>query len=359
MTSRNSKITAALVAVTMGAGGLAAGPLLAQHNQGDRRGGGSGERGPGQGVGVQPGNGFGQVPGGDTIRQPGRGQQQPVLGVVEDDEPGARQQGPDITSPRVGPGGDTFRGEGIRRGRSFRVSCDPATSGMFDPIVFPGQEPAGHVHEFFGATTINKDSTGAALVAANANRDATTCTHRRDGSAYWVPALQVADDPANPVTVEPDEMRVRYVAPRGQRVRAFPAGFTLVTGDKNATEVQPNAGWRCEFDGPRTPLEAGPPKCDPDEAIVAVVRFPNCWDGTNTSSPTQDHMAFRKGRACPTTHPVALPELVEEVFWLDDGLDHTYQLSSGSTAGIHADFMNGWDQRALTRQVRRWLNRRA
>ncbi|MFM9018653.1 MAG: DUF1996 domain-containing protein [Actinomycetota bacterium] len=365
MSSRNTKIAAALVAVTVGAGGLAAAPLFAQGGSDGPRGGGhhhgppaQGGQQPGGGFGVQPGTGFGQVPGAPAT-QPGTGsgQRGPAPGPAGDDQ-GTRQQGPDITSPRVGPGGDTFLGEGVRRGRSFRVSCDFVKSGMFDPIVFPGQDPAGHDHQFFGATTIDKDSTGASLVAANINGDATSCSRVRDGSAYWMPALQVADDPANPVSVQPDEIRVRYAAPRGQRVRTFPAGFSLVAGDKGATTLQDNAGWRCEFDRPGTPLEAAPPPCDTDEAIVGVVRFPNCWDGRNATSPTQAHMAYRVNGACPTTHPVAVPELIEEVFWPSDGQDHAYQLSSGNAAGLHADFINGWDQRALRNQVRRWLNRR-
>ncbi|MGA0068475.1 MAG: DUF1996 domain-containing protein [Miltoncostaeaceae bacterium] len=360
MTTRNTKITAAFVAVAVGAGGLAAAPLLANHGSGGPRGPGQGSPSqggqlPGGGLGIQPGSGFGQAPGGP---QPGGGQQPPALGAVQPDQPGARDRGPDVTNPRVGPGGDTFLSEGVRRGRSFRVSCGFAKAGMFDPIVFPGQEPAGHDHQFFGATTIDKDSTGASLVAANVNGDATTCNRLRDGSAYWMPALQVADDPANPVTVQPDEIRVRYAAPRGQRVRSFPAGFTIVAGDKGATTVQANAGWRCEFDRRGTPLEAAPPPCDTDEAIVGVVRFPNCWDGKNATSPTQAHMAYRVNGACPTTHPVAVPELIEEVFWPSDGEDHAYQLSSGDAAGLHADFINGWDQRALRNQLRRWLNRR-
>jgi len=328
MTSRNKKITAALVAVTVGGGGMAAAPLFAQggHRSGSHNHGSPSQGGP-------PGGGFGI-------------------------QPDAPQQEPDITNPRVGPGGDTFFGEGFRRGRNFHVWCGFVKAGVFDPIVFPGQEPAGHDHQFFGATTINKDSTGASLVAANINGNATTCARLRDGSAYWMPSLQVADDPANPVTVQPDEIRVRYHAPRGQRVRSFPAGFTIVAGDKGATTLQANAGWRCEFDRPGTPLEESPPPCDTDEAIVGVVRFPNCWDGVNPTSPTQAHMAYRVNGACPTTHRVAVPELIEEVFWPSDGQDHAYRLSSGNAAGLHADFINGWDQRALRNQVRRWLNRR-
>ena len=361
MPSRKTRAAAAIVALTAAGAALSATPALA-------RGGGNADRGR-DGVGQQR-------PGADRERpRAPRAPEAPTPSVginlpadppasprtrrTGTPRPGAALQ-PDAGSstPRVGAGGDKWLPRGVRRGRSFRVMCDLSTSGTFDPIVFPGQDEVGHLHQFFGATTINPASTPASLVEANAARDATTCSRSRDGSAYWVPALQIADDPANPVIVEPDEIRVRYVAPRGQRVRPFPAGFTAIAGDKDATELQANAGWRCEYDRPRTPLRATPPQCEADEAIVGVVRFPNCWDGTNLTSATQDHIAFRKGRVCPGTHPRALPEMVQEVFWMGDGAPHAYQLSSGSTAGLHADFMNGWDQRALNRQVRRWLNRR-
>ncbi len=364
MSSRPTKLTAALIAVTAGAGALAAAPLLAQDDgaRGGRDGHHHGQPGPRAPQFGQPGGQPGSQPG----AQPGAA---PVMGVVVPDQPGQqgpRTQGPrtqglpggvDDTSPRVA-GADPWMPEGVRRGRSFRVSCDYVKSGMFDPIVFPGQEPAGHDHQFFGATTITKDSTPATLVAANLNRDATSCRRAADGSAYWMPALQLADDPAKPVAIEPDEIRVRYSAARRSRVRPFPVGFTLVAGDKSATAVQANAGWRCEYDAPGTPLQAAPPQCDADEDIVGVVRFPDCWDGVNATSTTQAHMAYRVAGACPADHPVAVPEITEEVFWPSDGQAHSYSLSSGNTAGLHADFMNGWDQRALRNQVRRWLNRR-
>lgn len=252
---------------------------------------------------------------------------------------------------------DTWLPRGTVRRRSFYVSCDQSTFGAFDPILFPGQDPAGHEHEFFGALTIDASSTPASLVEDNMDRDSTTCTQSRDGSAYWMPSLTIVDDPANPEVWEPEEIRVRYSAPLRQRVRAFPAGFTIVAGDKTATALQANAGWRCEFDRPGTPLEDAPPACEPDEAIVGVVRFPNCWDGVDLTHPTQAHMAYRKGSRCPVTHPVALPEMTQEVFWATDGDDHNFALSSGNTAGLHADFMNGWNQRTLRNQVRRWMPR--
>ena len=354
MPSPSTRFTAVLIAATAGAGALIASPALARG--GDHRP----DRGPNRPVASPLPPPSAPLPGVGVIAPDGPGIHQGDRRARP--APGSRQAGPlapgdDNASPRVG-GADRWLSPGVRRGRSFRVSCDFVKAGMFDPIVAPGVEPAGHDHQFFGALTISKDSTPADLVAANATRESTSCAQTRDGSAYWMPALQVVDDPDNPVAIEPDEIRVRYAAPRGQRVRPFPAGFTLIAGDKSATELQANAGWRCEFDAPRTPLEAAPPGCDPDEAIVGVVRFPNCWDGKDLTSPTQDHMAYRSGRTCPSTHPVALPEMVQEVFWVDDGQDHAYALASGNTAGLHADFMNGWNQRALRNQVRRWLNRR-
>jgi hypothetical protein len=65
------------------------------------------------------------------------------------------------------------------------------------------------------------------------------------------------------------------------------------------------------------------------------------------------------GAACPADHAIALPELRMETYWPSAGAGHTYTLGGMgmNTAGIHADFMNGWKQSTLRREVRRW-NRR-
>ncbi len=364
MSPSSKTLAAVLVAATAGAGVFGASSALARPGDNDQRrpGGAPSQQQPRP---AQPG-----------AAQPGAtqpGQQAPVIGVISPDQPGAtrpgtRAQGPALqpgdgnASPRVGAGGDNWQPQGSRRGRSFRVNCEYVKSAVINPILFPGQNPAGHDHQFFGGLTVNESTTPASLVAANAERDSTSCRQTRDGSVYWQDSLIVTDDPANPVTLLPDEIRVRYSAPRGQRVRAFPAGFTMIAGDRTATALQANAGWRCEYDAPGTALQASPPLCEQDEAIVGVVRFPNCWDGTTLTSATlpQPHVAFRTGSTCPTTHPVALPELVEEVFWASDGQEHTYKISGAdTTTGIHGAFINGWDQTALRNQVRRWLNRRA
>ena len=335
MSSRSTRITAALIAVTAGAGALVAAPLMAD-------GGGP----------AAPHTDHHQQPVSNPLAQAAQANRGPAVGV------GATLQPPNDSGARGAQGPEDSRGQrgaadtrdDRGRGRGFRVTSDFVKSGMFDPIVFPGTEMAGHNHQFFGNTSIAFDSTTASLVAANATRTSTSCDRAADGAAYWVPALQ-----ADGTDLTPDEATISYRAPRGvRRVRAVPAGLTMIAGDKTATTQQAHAGYRCEFDAPGTALQASPPTCSSDEDIVGVVRFPNCWDGKNLSSSDQSHVIYAvAGARCPTDHPVAVSELRMETYWPSDGQAHTFTLSSGNTAGLHADFMNGWDQAALNRLVRR------
>lgn len=346
MSSRSPRMTAALIAVTAGASALVAAPLMAD---------GGGTAAPRSDRHQQP---VGNPLAPQVQRSPSQGANVGVGATLRPpDDPGARgAQGPQ--GPTGAPGAadtrDTRDDRGYGRGRQFRVTCEFVKSGMFDPIVFPGTEMAGHNHQFFGNTSINPNSTTASLVAANVTGTATSCDRTADGAAYWVPALE-----ADGVEITPDEATISYRAPRGvRRVRTIPAGLTMIAGDKTATTKQAQAGYRCEFDPPGTALQASPPTCSADEDIIGVVTFPNCWDGKNLSSSDQSHVIYAvAGARCPTDHPVTVPELRMETYWPSDGQAHTFTLSSGSTAGLHADFMNGWDQATLNRLVRRWARR--
>lgn len=53
-----------------------------------------------------------------------------------------------------------------------------------DPIVFPRQPGASHLHDFFGNQTTNANSTLGTMTAGQ-----TVCTTRADTAAYWVPVL--------------------------------------------------------------------------------------------------------------------------------------------------------------------------
>ncbi len=278
---------------------------------------------------------------------PGAGGERPER---PDDAPGRGEDRPiapapaPAPAPAMAPPTDTgdFRGG---RGRSAIVTrCDFAVSGVFDPIVFPGLSDTGHLHDFFGALSIAPDSTPSSLRAANADRDDTTCSRGDDGSAYWVPGLM-----ADGETVLPDTVRAKYRPARSRtgRTATFPDDFQVVRGDKAATAAQRGIGYRCGEDD--MPLAADVPTC-PDGELVAVVRFASCWDGANAFLPGSAHVAMplRRG-ACPATHPVSIPELTLEVRYPTDGLPHVWSLHSGSTAGYHADFMNGWESASIVR----------
>ncbi len=281
---------------------------------------------------------------GSRVERPQRGQGAGAQGAGS----GFRGEG----RPQRGQGagfqgaGSGFRGEGpLRgRGRGLNTSCTVSTIGMFDPIVFPGQSGVGHMHVFFGNTTIDPDSTPASLRAANADGTATTCRNRRDGSAYWVPQLL-----ADGVAVDPVSVVARYRPARGAERATFPLDFQVIAGSSRATEQQPGIGFRCLERGASRRLSVTPPTCSDGAMLAGVVRFETCWDGTNASSSDQSHVAGRVAGECPATHPISIPSLELTVRYPADGLDHDWTLASGSTVGYHADFVNGWDPRSLRR----------
>ncbi len=82
------------------------------------------------------------------------------------------------------PGHDGDQGGNRQGGGGFTVQCDFSHSASVDPIVMPGHAAMSHLHEFFGNTTTNENSTGASLLAGS-----TTCSDSNNLSAYWVPAL--------------------------------------------------------------------------------------------------------------------------------------------------------------------------
>ena len=285
----------------------------------------------------------------------GDDRQRPTGGLGAQDRPDRGPLGADgsrVERPQRGQGagvqgaGSGFRGEGpLRgRGRGLNTSCTVSTIGMFDPIVFPGQSGVGHMHVFFGNTTIDPDSTPASLRAANADRTATTCRNRRDGSAYWVPQLL-----ADGVAVDPVSVVARYRPARGAERATFPLDFQVIAGSSRATEQQPGIGFHCLERGASRRLSVTPPTCSDGAMLAGVVRFETCWDGTNASSSDQSHVAGRVAGECPATHPISIPSLELTVSYPADGLDHDWTLASGSTVGYHADFVNGWDTRSLRR----------
>jgi Domain of unknown function (DUF1996) len=248
-------------------------------------------------------------------------------------------------------GSQRDRGNFVVPGRNyFAVLCNFSHRNDDDPIVFPGMAGLSHNHTFFGNRTTSASSTPESLRAARS----TTCSTRYDTAAYWVPTLRVSGQ-----AVEPRGATVYYIRRTRGRVRAFPFGLKMIAGDATARSAQSLdvTSWNCARS--RQEPSSAVPTCESGRlrSLLLVVNFPNCWDGTRLDSANHKlHMAYSTNASCPTTHPVAVPALRLVIRYPVTG-GQTTDLSSVGQFSAHADFVNAWNQRVLTRLVARYLNR--
>lgn len=248
-------------------------------------------------------------------------------------------------------GADPVPGLGPQGRRpQFKVECPYSHSANDDPIVYPGEPGASHLHDFFGSEIVDADTVPADLLGSP-----TTCQQQLDTASYWAPAL--LDHGAK---VEPVDLIAYYrpsVGTDPSTLVPYPHGLVMIAGDGTATEPQPLsvAAWHC---GSSPELSSEPPTCPRTAPLAVRIAFPSCWDGVNLDSEDhKQHLAYAVGGTCPPQHPVAVPELVVEVRYPIHGDGHDLVLASGQTITAHADFMNGWDQDKLEREVRTCLSR--
>ena len=229
-------------------------------------------------------------------------------------------------------------------GNGFTVTCDFSHSARVDPIVAPGTGMMSHLHEFFGNTTTNENSTGESLLSGG-----TTCNDQNDLSAYWFPALYQDD-----VLVEPTSLRARY-ARLGGNVTAFPQGFMAVTGRTDST-----ARWGCSAGGQTTfsSTLSEVPTCEGGARLVAEVKFGDCWDGTSLDSA--DHVSHLVASSsvdggrpeCPSTHPVRVPEVTLQARYPAAATGGAgVSLASGGPTTLHADMFEAWVGTSLENRI--------
>ncbi len=279
---------------------------------------------------------------------------------------------------------------------AFRFLCGAGQLLKDDPLVYPGQPGAAHLHQFFGNTGANAHSTYTSLRTSGG----TTCGDSASPvqrSSYWVPAM--LDGIGN--AVKPDYMLTYYKAlPASDPACGFPDAFPDPDGVTRGTKVgictpMPNGlrfifgyDMRTMTGGPTdvnsqdywafafecTDKGSGPLAASRHRTIAAVVAMgcplengylrvaatiPQCWDGKNLDSPDhRSHMAYattggiaRVGRSCPTTHPYRIPEIAVSAFFKIDAafLAGNWRLSSdemhpGTVPGttMHMDYWEAW-----------------
>jgi Domain of unknown function (DUF1996) len=270
--------------------------------------------------------------------------------------------------------------------RGWEVFCGYSHSLPDDPIVFPKQPGASHLHDFIGNKTVNAGSTYATMTAG-----ATTCALAKDTAGYWTPALyrhgvrvRPNDDPPPNGTWRNYHSRqqVYYVSLVPGRVHTIPKNLRIVAGNGHATSAAQNPllgreiYWGCADNVPDVKAKA-PINCA--TGIISLhVGFPQCWDGLNTDTikngrPTVNpytnapyrndhfsHMAYPVSKGgdymCPANHPVAIPRVIMRWEYPIGTLSSGIRLSSGATYTVHGDFWNTWNQRKLNNLVTNCIN---
>jgi Domain of unknown function (DUF1996) len=225
-------------------------------------------------------------------------------------------------------------------GPYYAIGCSFSHRNNDDPVVFPGQPGKSHSHTYIGNRSVNAATTPALLLGGRS-----TCESEFDSSAYWMPTLFVGEDDITPLT-----SIVYYVNRSRERIAAPPKGLMMIAGNADAKSRQPKGivSWSCGAVGGK-PRFHTIPACSEEQMLQLQATFPNCWDGRRLDSPDhKQHMRYASRGLCPSSHPVALPQLILIVLYPPVPLGS--QVASGRFAA-HADFMNGWDQVELERLV--------
>ncbi len=237
----------------------------------------------------------------------------------------------------------------------FRVACQYSHFAEDDPIVYPGQPGAAHLHMFFGNTGIHAGSTTDSIV----NSGGGTCNgFELNRSGYWTPAL--LDGRGN--TVVPDTIIVYYKTKWPNIVQRMPQGLKMVSGNASheAFTASQDLNWSCGDNGFAYNKTNRIPDCGGD-TINASIAFPQCWDGVNLDA--DDHRSHMRlvsiSSPCPSSHPVRLPQISVLLYYPGQGSVDGWYLSSDRHGGhsalpgtnLHADWWGGWHDNTMDRWI--------
>ncbi|KAL1868426.1 hypothetical protein VTK73DRAFT_3692 [Phialemonium thermophilum] len=273
----------------------------------------------------------------------------------------------------------------------LRFACSQLTVDRVDPIVNPGMLFTPHLHQIVGGNSFNITMDPETHDLAGQST-CTSCTFKEDKSNYWTAVMffqhkngsfhrvpQVGNGGPQGQLINDGGLDVYYI-PSG-RTTAFKKGFRMIAG--NAANTDPskvskgNICHRCWTSTNDNNFVGGAPCSGSDtveipanpscKMIRQTIIFPTCWDGKNLDSPDhQSHVAYSGvgatgGGACPSSHPVKLPQVMYELMWnvstFSDksqwpttGNPFVYSMNIGGAAA-HGDYVFGWEGNTLQKAM--------
>ncbi len=277
----------------------------------------------------------------------------------------------EVGHPNFDPTGGSGFGQRARLDDGeFRTWCTLSHFSKDDPVIFPNQPGAAHLHMFYGNTGTNAYSNGNTIL----NSGGSSCSgFEANRSSYWFPAML---DTNHKVRV-PNLMDVYYKAetidPPAGGYSAVPGGLKMLADNPKATTPFPvtfNDGWGCAdmFQSPTDPI-IPVREGSTGRKLFLKLTFPRCWDGQPidmTSSAFVEHVHYSPTYRTfgPCTEPgysKVLPEIETLMQWElapnenTDGWFLTSDITNMSTMAHkpggttrHADYIAGWNPTVIS-----------
>lgn len=261
-------------------------------------------------------------------------------------------------------------------GGQFRIACEFSHFAYDDPLVFPFQPGAAHLHMFFGNTHVNANSTYDTLL----NSGSSTCNGQElNRTAYWVPAM--FDGEGN---VRVPERIVLYYKGEGfsnGKSVPYPPEAAFIATENINTIGNDNGGSLGKFsfvcsdqwsvtggyaDGNTMPdcdgdgfLDLYGVEDNPHVVLEVNIKFPQCWNGEDPSDWANNFALAAVGgwygSFCTGGYDVNLPNLEYFVnyrvelgettkdWYLSSDIDpQTFTRTGEGGATIHGDWWGGW-----------------
>jgi hypothetical protein len=297
---------------------------------------------------------------------------------------------------------DAFSTEDWATGEGkLRFFCEASHLSYDDPIIYPGQPGATHLHQFFGNTGTNSGSTYESLRTTG---NGTCAGLRANRSGYWAPAMingatgkavkpyaiefyyriggnwQYRTQPTPGQFTSPACPNVALACPT-YAVRDIPKGLKLIVGRSPTTGANLDGTeiyWTCVGNGnpftqtpyvtDRSTPSNGQQTCvtvdtstEATRAILQVVlEVTVCWNGELDSVDHHSHVKDQVNDGagnlvCPAGNPYRLPQIILFLFYDHSNNYGDYYFSSDRFNGadfeagqtFHADFYWAWDPEAL------------